>query len=137
MKDSIIVKLDELKERLEEVSHLLSDPSIISNNNKFRELSQEYAHLDPVVAEFNAWKANESAIQDVKDIFNGSDSELKELAKEELPLLSESRRTEEHVPVTGARSGSGSLSSATERKTETAVCLTRKRFSARKSAMQS
>src|SRR5699024_5303228 len=91
MKDSIIIKLEELKERLEEVSHLLSDPDVISNNDKFRELSQEYAHLDPVVIEFNAWKANEEGLAEIKEIFNGSDSELKELAKEELPVLEEEK----------------------------------------------
>ncbi len=91
MKDSIITKLEELKERLEEVSHLLSDPDVISNNDKFRELSQEYAHLDPVVVEFNAWKANEDDLAEMKEIFAGSDSDLKELAKEELPILEAER----------------------------------------------
>ncbi|GGZ81303.1 peptide chain release factor 1 [Ignatzschineria indica] len=100
MKDSIIIKLDELAERLEEVSHLLSDPDVISDNNKFRELSQEYAHLDPVVAEFNEWKQNEAALQDVKEIFDGSDSEMKELAKEELPLLeAEKERLEKSLSI--------------------------------------
>lgn len=100
MKDSIITKLEELKERLEEVSHLLSDPEIISNNDKFRELSQEYSHLEPVVAEFNAWKANEANLDEIKDIFNGSDSELKELAKEELPIVeAEKERLEKELSI--------------------------------------
>ena len=100
MKDSIITKLEELKERLEEVSHLLSDPEIISNNDKFRELSQEYSHLEPVVAEFNTWKANEANLEEIKEIFNGSDSELKELAKEELPLVeAEKERLEKELSI--------------------------------------
>ena len=49
MKASILEKLDRLKERYEEVSALLSEAEIINNQNKFRELSKEYAELEPVV----------------------------------------------------------------------------------------
>ena len=50
MKDSIRRKLEKLAERHEEVSHLLADPGVIADTNKFRELSMEYSRLDPVVA---------------------------------------------------------------------------------------
>ena len=49
MKDSILAKLDTLSERYEEVGQLLSDPDIISDQNRYRELSREYAELEPVV----------------------------------------------------------------------------------------
>lgn len=91
MKDSIITKLEELKERHHEVAYLLSDPEVINDNDRFRELSQEFAHLDPVVAEFNSWKANEEALADVLEMLEGSDPEMKELAREELPLLEEEK----------------------------------------------
>ena len=49
MKDSIRAKLDKLAERHEEVSGLLADPTVIANNNQFRDLSVEYSRLEPVV----------------------------------------------------------------------------------------
>ena len=47
MKASILSKLDLLAERYEEVGALLSDAEIISDQNKYRELSKEYAELEP------------------------------------------------------------------------------------------
>ena len=43
MKDSIRRKLDHLAERFEEITALLSDAEVQSDNNRFRALSQEYA----------------------------------------------------------------------------------------------
>ena len=48
MKSSILAKLELLKERYEEVGALLSDSEIISDQDKFRPLSKEYAELEPV-----------------------------------------------------------------------------------------
>lgn len=89
MNPSIIHKLEQLVERHHEVGVLLSEPDIISNQNKFRELSQEYAQLSPVVDEFTAWKTNEFNLTEAKEMLESSDAELKEMAREELPLLQE------------------------------------------------
>ena len=49
MKPSLLTKLETLSDRHEEVSALLSDSQTISDQNKFRELSREYAELEPVI----------------------------------------------------------------------------------------
>jgi peptide chain release factor 1 len=49
MKESILNKLHTLLDRHEEIAGLLADPGVISEQNQFRELSQEYAQLEPVV----------------------------------------------------------------------------------------
>ena len=49
MKASLQGKLDKLADRFEELAGLLSDPDVISNQNQFRDLSREYAEIDPVV----------------------------------------------------------------------------------------
>ena len=46
MKASILQKLEILQERYIEVGALLSEGDIISDQNRFRELSQEYAELE-------------------------------------------------------------------------------------------
>lgn len=92
MKDSIKAKLEELRERHHEVTLLLSDPDIINDQHRFRDLSQEYAQLSPVVEEFEAWKVNEEALYEVEAILeNTEEPEMKALAEEELPLLEEKR----------------------------------------------
>ena len=49
MKESLLLRLDEISERYEELGVLLSDPSVISDQNKFRDFSKEYSDLEPVV----------------------------------------------------------------------------------------
>ena len=49
MKDSIIAKLESLKERYEELEALLGDASVISDQDKFRAYSKEYSQLEDVV----------------------------------------------------------------------------------------
>ena len=46
MKDSIQERLSGLVERFEEIGHLLSDPNVIGDQDKFRDLSKEYARLE-------------------------------------------------------------------------------------------
>ena len=48
MKASIAEKLQQLAARSEELGHLLGDPQVISDQQRFRELSKEYAQLEPV-----------------------------------------------------------------------------------------
>lgn len=87
MKDSIRNKLDKLVERHEEVSALLSDPQIIANNDKFRELSMEYARLEPVVARYRDYGALLAERTHAQEMVDGADPELRELGQEELATL--------------------------------------------------
>ena len=56
MKESVYRKLETLVERYEEVQALLSDPSVISDQNRFRTLSKEYSELEEVVKTFLAYQ---------------------------------------------------------------------------------
>ena len=87
MKDSIRRKLEKLAERLEEVSHLLADPSVIADTTKFRELSMEYSRLDPVVTRYHAYLSLLSERKSAQEMAEGADNELRELGREELGSL--------------------------------------------------
>jgi len=87
MKDSIRNKLDKLTERQTEVSALLADPEIIGNTNRFRELSVEYARLDPLVARYAEYRAALAERAHAQEMADGSDPELRELGIEELATL--------------------------------------------------
>jgi len=89
MKDSIRQKLQNLVERLDEVSALLSDPDVMSDQNRFRTLSQEHAQLTPVVETFTQYEAIEGDLNEAKEMINSGDPELKEMGQEELPLLNQ------------------------------------------------
>ncbi len=91
MKASIRSKLENLSERLQEISALLSDPEIIGDQNRFRALSQEYAELSPVAACFERYNRALEAIDGAKEMLNENDAEMKELAQEELKEAQQQR----------------------------------------------
>ncbi len=84
MKESLHFKLEKLLERQEELDGLLSDPDVINNQNKFRELSQEYAEVRPIVSCFNNYRKTIEEIDNAKEMLKDSDKEMQELAAEEL-----------------------------------------------------
>jgi peptide chain release factor 1 len=79
MKDSIRRKLEKLAERHEEVSHLLADPGVIADTNRFRELSMEYSRLDPVIARYRAYLELLSERTSAQEMAEGADNELASL----------------------------------------------------------
>ncbi|APC95668.1 peptide chain release factor 1 [Francisella tularensis subsp. novicida] len=89
MKDSIKAKLQSLIERHEEVSALLSEAGVISDQNKFRDLSKEYSHLEPIVKAFKKYTQALEDKQAAYEMLNEKDAELVEMAKEELKLANE------------------------------------------------
>ncbi len=84
MKASIVAKLDNISERYEEIAALLSDPGVISDQNKFRDLSKEYAELEPVVKCFGDYKQVDDDIEEANMLLQDGDSDMREMAQEEL-----------------------------------------------------
>lgn len=82
MKSSIISKLENLKERYEEVEALLSDPTVIADQNRFRALSKEYAQLTDVVTCFGQWQQSQEDIEAAQLMLD--DPEMRDMAQEEL-----------------------------------------------------
>jgi peptide chain release factor 1 len=84
MKASILSKLDLLAERYEEVGALLSDAEIISDQNKYRELSKEYAELEPVVKSYQSFLEVFSDIEEAKLLLKDSDPDMRAMANDEV-----------------------------------------------------
>ncbi len=84
MKASIRHKLENLADRLQELDGLLSDPDIISKQNKFRGLSIEYADIKPVVDAFSAYTDAEKTLQNAQEMLSDPDPDMRALATEEM-----------------------------------------------------
>jgi peptide chain release factor 1 len=84
MKASILSKLDHLSERYEEVGALLSDGDIISDQNRFRTLSKEYAELEPLVKTYATYKDVLENIEEAKLLLKDSDTDMRDMAQEEM-----------------------------------------------------
>ncbi len=83
MKESIRQKLENLSERYEEVGMMLSDPGIISDQNKFRELSMEYSQLEPVSKTFGDYCRAQQDLDSAREMLRENDAEMREMAEEE------------------------------------------------------
>ncbi|MCU4675352.1 peptide chain release factor 1 [Catenovulum sp. 2E275] len=84
MKESIIHKLELLEERYEEVQAMLGDPDVITNQDKFRALSKEYAQLEEVVKGFRAFKDAQDNLAAAQEMLEDDDAEMREMAQEEI-----------------------------------------------------
>ncbi|AIV04786.1 MULTISPECIES: peptide chain release factor 1 [Vibrio] len=84
MKASILTKLETLVERYEEVQHLLGDPDVIGNQDKFRALSKEYSQLEEVTKCFQAYQQAQDDLVAAEDMANEDDEEMREMAQEEI-----------------------------------------------------
>ena len=84
MKTSLLTKLDALADRHEEVSALLGDADTAADQNRFRDLSKEFAHLNEVVTQHQRWSQLQETLADARQMLNDSDAELRELAAEEI-----------------------------------------------------
>ncbi len=89
--DPMFKKLEEVVDRLREVEGLLSDPQVVSQQDRFRGLTKEHADLSPVVEAFDSYRQLCDEIAGHRELLQDSDAELKEMAREELPALEERR----------------------------------------------
>lgn len=87
MQDFIIQRLQRLAERFDEMSALLGSAEVINDQARFRELSKEYAQLDPVMASLRAYEATQAAMADAREMAASDDVELRALAEDELAAL--------------------------------------------------
>lgn len=85
MKKSLELKLEQMLERFQEIGRLLSEASVINEQNQFKALSKEYAQLEPVATCYNQYlqaRANLTSLQELKA---GEDAELSAIAADEIP----------------------------------------------------
>jgi len=87
MKPSIQSRLENLDLRLEELSALLSDPTVIGNQDRFRALSREYAELQPVVARFREFRDCLRELDAAVAMQNEADRDLRVMAEDEVKRL--------------------------------------------------
>ena len=90
-----IEKLEEVVDRFREVEGLLSDPSVVKNQEKFRGLTKEHADLSVIVEAYNTYRQVEAELAGNKELLQDADAEMREMAKEEIPGLEQ-----QHLEIT-------------------------------------
>lgn len=84
MKDSLLLKLDVISERYDELSALLSDQETIADQKKFRAFSQEYAEIEPVVKCFQDYRGAREEMTEAEGLLKDDDPDMRQMAAEDL-----------------------------------------------------
>ncbi|MHA6914790.1 peptide chain release factor 1 [Ralstonia pseudosolanacearum] len=82
MKPSMLSKLDQLAERTVEINALLAREDATANLDQYRKLTREHAELEPVVAQYAAWKQAEDDVTTAQELL--ADPDMKAFAEDEI-----------------------------------------------------
>ncbi len=82
MKPSMLQKLANLSERLEELNRLLSSEGVTDNMDNYRKIMQEHTEITPIVEQYHIYVQTESDLKEAHAML--SDPEMKEFAQEEI-----------------------------------------------------
>ena len=87
-------KLEAVEKRYEELTKLIADPEVISNQSEWQKLMKEHASIEDIVIKFREYKKVKQNMEEAEELMQ--DPEMKELAeteyysaKEELPKIEE------------------------------------------------
>ena len=84
MKASLLNKLDILQDRFEELTALLGDAEVISDQTRFRAYSREYAEVEPVHTAYQQWRKVQDDLESAQALLKDSDPDMREMAVEEV-----------------------------------------------------
>ncbi|TCJ14702.1 peptide chain release factor 1 [Parasulfuritortus cantonensis] len=82
MKPSLLAKLDQLDQRLEEVGRLLASPEATADMDQYRKLNKEHSDIEPVVARYRDYRKTVADLAGAREML--ADPEMKELAELEV-----------------------------------------------------
>ena len=80
MHDSMLKKLSQLQNRINEIQELLVDLKTIEDIEKYTLLNKEFSELKPIVETFEEYNNVIKSIQDANEIIASGDPDLKILA---------------------------------------------------------
>lgn len=94
MNPSLKEKLKSLSARHEEISKLMSDPKIINDQNRYRDLGREYAQLEPIALCFAKFLESEKDLENAQALLQ--DAQMQDLAQEEISAV---KKTQEKLEL--------------------------------------
>ena len=84
-------KLKGVEERFLEIEKYLSDPEIVNDRQAYQKLILEHAELNKIVSVFKEYQKVLQGIEDSTELLQDSDSEIKDLAREEIADLNQNK----------------------------------------------
>lgn len=84
-------KLEAIKARFETVGISLTNPEVVADNRKFGSLSREYRELERIVQAYDRYKTVLDDIAFHREVLQGDDEEMRQMAKDEMDALEEKK----------------------------------------------
>ncbi len=84
MKESIRQRLDRITDRFEEIGRLLAAPETAGRSQQFRDLSKEYARLQPLAERYRDLRHLEGELAAAQELRSDDDASMRQLGEEEL-----------------------------------------------------
>ena len=83
--NTLLSRLEDLGPRFEEVSTLITDPTVIADQKRFVKLTKEYHDLEKIVQARNRYKQLAAQVEEARALLETeNDEEMREMAKEQL-----------------------------------------------------
>jgi peptide chain release factor 1 len=97
---TVFDKLDEVEALFERLTQELSDPSVVTDPQRYQQVARQHAELDPLVTKYREYKDLRRQLDEARTMTRDADPEVREMAQEELkeleardePLLGELKR---------------------------------------------
>ena len=80
-------RLDQLEARYDDLSHQMSDPTLVNDQKKFQAIAKQHRDMEPTVEKFREYRAIKTAIADAKAMLAETDPDMRAMAQEELLTL--------------------------------------------------
>ncbi|MFQ5995139.1 MAG: peptide chain release factor 1 [Acidiferrobacterales bacterium] len=87
MHSSLQVKLEKLIQRDQEISTLLADPTVIADQDRFRQLSREYSEINPVVQHYQTYRTASEELVSARAMLKDPDNEIRKMAQDEVTRI--------------------------------------------------
>jgi|TARA_B110000914_G_scaffold220417_1_gene230454 peptide chain release factor 1 len=96
----VINKLKAIISHYDSLEKQMLDPELVNKQSLYTELAKEHSRLNPVIIKSKEYLSTQQNIDEDKEILSGEDTELKEIAKDELEGLQEAlKNLEEELKV--------------------------------------
>jgi len=83
--------LEEKLRRFEELEKLLTDPAVLADSARLAAVAREHGALNKVASKYRRFKQLNDQIREAREMAEGDDAELRQLAESELPGLKAER----------------------------------------------
>ena len=86
----MLEKLDFLEEKYMELNNQISDPDIISQNQRWQKLIIEHSRIEPIINKYREYKEKSTQLSEAREMLKEKiDDDFKEMVKEEIKELTE------------------------------------------------